>query len=371
MPANLFLRPRHGLSGLALLSCLLGAAAPSAFAADAAGPQQALREFAGTPAPTEPVVYGEREDVMRFAQQVADRHLFDVRWVRNLLAQSRYMPSVARLIMPPAAGTAKNWSAYRARFVEPRRIRAGAQFWRANEAWLQRAEQAYGVPPEIIVGIIGVETIYGLDMGSFRVLDALATLSFDFPSGRSDRSEFFRSELEQLFVLAHAEGMDATALRGSYAGAIGMAQFMPSSWNRYAVDFDKDGQADLRGNPADVIGSVANYLSQFGWQPGMPTHFSVVPPSDEAGLAILRAPDILPSFTAQEFSDRGALLDLPGQHFGGLLALVELENGTARRSYIAGTPNFYAITRYNWSSYYALAVIELGRAVRDALGQKP
>jgi membrane-bound lytic murein transglycosylase B len=203
-------------------------------------------------------------------------------------------------------------------------------------------------------------------MGGFRVLDALATLSFDFPSGRSDRSGFFREELAQLLVWSQREGMDAAGVRGSYAGAVGLPQFMPSNVNRLAVDFDGDGRVDLLGSAADAIGSVAHYLSAHGWQPGLPTHFSVAPPADPVQRAVLLAPDILPSFTPTQFAEHGAALERAGQETPGPLALVQLFNGDAEPSFVAGTQNFYAVTRYNWSSYYALAVIELGAAVAAA-----
>lgn len=312
----------------------------------------------------EAVIYGGREDVMRFGAELAERQGLDATWVQAQLAEARYIPNVAKFIMPPPAGTAKNWAAYRARFVEPKRIRAGLAFWRDNEKWLARAEAMYGVPPEIVVGIVGVETIYGQQMGGFRVIDALATLSFDFPAGRRDRSAFFRDELEQFLVLCHSENADPLALKGSYAGAMGMGQFMPSSWNRFAVDFDGDGRVDLHASGADVAGSVAHFLAEHGWQRGMPTHFDVAAPVDAADRAALLVPDILPSFTPQEFLAHGAALPAPAREFGDKLALIELQNGDAAPSYVAGTPNFYAVTRYNWSSYYALAVIELGRAVK-------
>jgi membrane-bound lytic murein transglycosylase B len=219
------------------------------------------------------------------------------------------------------------------------------------------------VPAEIVVGIIGVETYYGRIMGNFRTVDALATLAFDFPTGRKDRSGFFRDELEQLLVWCQRERCDLQGLRGSYAGAIGLSQFMPGSINRHAVDFDGDGRIDLLGSPADAIGSVANYLAAFGWQPGMPTHYPVSIPADASDRAVLLAPDIVPSFSAAQFAERGAVLGGQGAQHPGLLALVELHNGDAAPSYVAGTQNFYAVTRYNWSSYYALAVIELGAAV--------
>ncbi|MBL0727089.1 lytic murein transglycosylase B [Piscinibacter sp. HJYY11] len=309
------------------------------------------------------VTYGQREDVMRFATELAERRGLDAAWVKSVLAEARYVPNVARFIMPPPTGTAKNWAAYRARFVEPLRIRTGLAFWRENEKWLQRAEEMYGVPPEIVVGVVGVETLYGRHMGNFRVLDALATLSFDFPTGRKDRSAFFRDELEQLFVLAHSEKVDPRQLKGSYAGAMGMGQFMPSSWNKYAVDFDGDGRVDLHASPADVIGSIAHYLAEFGWQRGVPTRFEVSLPVDLADRAALLEPDIKPTFTAQQFAEKGAGLPAAGREFTGLLALVELHNGDAAPSYVAGTSNFYAVTRYNWSSYYAMAVIDLGEAI--------
>ena len=311
------------------------------------------------------VIYGLRDDVVAFAEGVAERHELDVEWVRNALAQARFVPAVARYIMPPTTGTAKNWAAYRARFVEPIRIRAGVAFWRANQRWLGQAEDLYGVAPEIVVGIVGVESIFGRQMGDFRVIDALATLAFDFPSGRKDRSAFFRDELEAWFVLCKSEGIDPLAWRGSYAGALGMAQFMPSSFNKSAVDFDGDGHVDLHGNAADVIGSVANYLAEFGWKRGLPARFDVKPPTDTSERAALLAPDIVPTFTAAEMVQRGAWLPEPALAVDSLLALVELQNGDAAPTYVAGTTNFYALTRYNWSSYYAMAVLALGEAVRS------
>jgi len=372
------------------------------------------------------VTYGRRADVMAFADGVAERRGLDTGWVRAALEQSRFVPNVARFIMPPPAGTAKNWAAYRSRFVEPIRIRAGIAFWNANEKWLALAEDLYGVPPEIVVGIVGVESIYGRQMGTFRVIDALATLAFDFPVGRKDRSDFFKDELESWFVLCKSESIDPLAWKGSYAGAIGMAQFMPSSFNKYAVDLDGDGHVDLARSSADAIGSVAHYLAEFGWQRGMPTRFEVDAPVDTVDRAVLLVPDIVPTFGVQEFAQRGARLDAaaivynarmeamrpaaasaptsaasaasavaasepasaasepdaaasaasvaasapaPGPSPVLKLALIELQNGDAATSYVAGTPNFYTITRYNWSSYYAMAVIELGEAVAREIGR--
>ncbi len=328
-----------------------------------AAPRKASPVVARDDAAPDVVTYGRRDDVVQFGAELAERHGLDPAWVQSALAESRFIPSVAKLIMPPPSGTAKNWAAYRARFVEPVRIRAGLAFWRENEAWLAKAEAVYGVPAHIVVGLVGVESIYGRHMGNFRVIDALATLAFDFPTGRRDRSPFFRDELAQLFVLSQREGIAPTSLKGSYAGALGMPQFMPSSANKYAVDFDGDGHIDLHHNAADVIGSVAHYLAEFGWQRDQPTRYPVAVPVEVTDRAALLAPDILPTFTAQQFAERGAALSPEGQAHGGLLALIELQNGNAANSYVAGTTNFYAITRYNWSSYYAMAVIDLGEAI--------
>ncbi len=318
-------------------------------------------------APAE-AAYGSSAEVLAFAAEVAERRQLPRDWIALQLGQARRVEAVRKLVMPPPAGTAKNWAAYRARFVEPQRIQAGLAFWRGNEAWLQQAETRWGVPPEIVVAIVGVETFYGRVTGNFRTLDALATLAFSFPPGRKDRSAFFRSELEEFFVLCAREGTDPQAVKGSFAGALGLPQFMPGSLNRHAVDLDGDGHIDLLNSPADVVGSVAHYLAVFGWQRGMPTHFVVSVPVDAVDRAALLAPDILPSFTAAQFTERGAMLDDAGRAHPGLLALVELQNGDRAPSYVAGTQNFYTVTRYNWSSYYALAVIELAQAL--ALAQQ-
>jgi membrane-bound lytic murein transglycosylase B len=323
-----------------------------------------LASLAGAASP-EPAAYGPRDDVMRFADEVAARHKDQLErtWVREQLQRARKVERVQQLIMPPPAGTAKNWTAYRARFLDRDRIAAGAAFWRANHAALARAEERWGVPAAVIVGVIGVETFYGRITGGFRVIDALATLSFDFPTGRRDRTPFFRSELEQFLLWCARERCDITQVQGSFAGAMGLPQFMPGSVNRWAVDFDGDGHVNLAASAHDAIGSVARYLHYFGWQRGIPTHFEVRAPDDAAQRVWLLGPDILPLFSADEFSERGAQLAPAGRTHDGPLALVELENGGATPSYVAGTRNFWAITRYNWSSYYAMAVIELGAAV--------
>ncbi len=307
---------------------------------------------------------GEREALRRFSAELAASDGFDEEALLKQLAKARVIPLVQRLMMPPPAGTAKDWAAYRARFIEPRRLQAGLAFWDTHAEALARAEQRFGVPAELVAGLIGVETFYGQITGNFRVIDALATLTFEFPKGRRDRSAFFRGELAEFLKLTRREGLDPFSLKGSYAGAMGWPQFMPGSWNRHAIDFDGDGRVDLINSPVDAIGSVAHYLAQHGWQPGMPTHYTVAAPVDTADRARLLAPDILPSFTPAQFAEAGAELSEGGREHPGPLALVELQNGSAAPSYVAGTSNFYALTRYNWSSYYAMAVIGLGRELR-------
>ena len=314
-------------------------------------------------------LYAARLEAMQFADDLAARRDLDQAWVRDVMGQARNLPMVSRLMQPPAKAFVKNWRVYRSRFIDPIRIDAGVKFWRANRSTLERAEKQYGVPAEIIVGIIGVETIYGRDTGSFRVMDALTTLAFDFPATHpraKERSDFFKGEIEQFLTLQNRRGasvVQTLSVKGSYAGAMGMPQFMPSSWAKYAVDFDGDGHIDLWNSPADVIGSVANYFKAFNWQPGMPTHYPVSFDKSHLDMDALMAPDILPTFSVASFAAKGAVLTGEALQHKGSLALVELLNGPDAPSYVAGTDNFYAITRYNWSSYYAMAVIELGREV--------
>lgn len=315
------------------------------------------------PTPVDAAAYGDRVDAMELADELARRHDLPQQWVRDALSEARYRQVVGRLIMPAANPGAKNWAAYRSRFVEPRRLRSGQRFWQAHAADLQRAEARYGVPAHIIAGVIGVETLYGRDTGKFRVLDALSTLSLDFPKGRSDRSAFFRQELGEFLALCREQGLEPRQVLGSFAGAIGWPQFMPSSIRRHGVDFDGDGHIDLINSPSDAIGSVANFLAAHGWQAQWPTHFTVTPPTAGAQLDTLLAPDIKPTFTAGQMQELGAQLPAAALNHPGPLAMVLLHNAGKPPTIVAGTRNFYAITRYNQSSYYALAVIELGQAI--------
>ena len=311
--------------------------------------------------------FGQRADAMALADTLAQRHALPAKWVRQQLSQAREIAAIPKLVLPPPVGVPKNWAAYHDRFVEPRRIEAGRAFWETHRATLARAEAQFGVPAEMVVGIIGVETFFGRHMGNYRVIDALVTLSLDFPAEHpraAERQKFFQDELGHLLVQMRRS--PKASLTGSYAGAMGWPQFMPSSWARFAVDYDGDGRIDLINSPVDAIGSVARYFQAFGWKTGMPTHYPVNLDNPALQKDTLLAPDILPSFSPARFQELGAQLDAEAQNHAGLLALVELQNGDQPPSYVAGTENFYVVTRYNWSSYYAMAVIALGQAVKAA-----
>ena len=315
--------------------------------------------------------FGNTTAVKALARELAKQHDMPVAWVQQQISKARLLPQVQQMILPAAAPTAKNWAAYRARFIEPRRIEAGVQFWRQHEAALQRAEKTYGVPAHYIVGILGVETYFGQHQGQFKVVDALATLSLAFPKEHkqaSEREVFFKNELGT-FLQQRLKNPSLKNQLGSYAGAIGWPQFMPSSIAKFAVDFDNDGRIDLAKSSTDAIGSIANYFQAYGWQTGMPTHFEVDMQAQGTALDALLAPDIVPSWTAAHLASQQVTLDEAGRAFEGPLALVELFNGTDAPSYVAGTENFFVVTRYNRSSYYALAVIELGETIEKALAQ--
>jgi membrane-bound lytic murein transglycosylase B len=355
------LQPTLALRQITAALLLMAAFAGDATAKSHAKAHKTVTHKAATRGPA----YGKTTEAIALADELAQQYKLPKAWVRDQISKAQFLKGVPKMVLPPTVPTAKNWRAYRERFIESRRIDAGTQFWQTYQSDLARAEQTYGVPAEIIVGIIGVETFYGQNMGNYRVLDALTTLTLNFPAAHprgAERQAFFKSELGYFLAQAHQQGDASTT--GSFAGAMGWPQFMPSSAAKFAVDFDGDGRIDLRNSPVDAIGSVANYFKAFGWQTGMPTHYPVS--FDEARLdkPTLLAPDILPSFSVSNFTAKGAVLDEQAQKHNGPLALVELFNGDEPPSYVAGTDNFYVVTRYNWSSYYALAVIELGQAVK-------
>ena len=320
--------------------------------------------------PAAPGSYAKRKDVQAFAQQVSTCYQVDPQWVENTLTKAKYQTSSAKFIIPKPAGK-RNWRKFKAPFLQADRVQAGILFWKVNTHLLAQAEQVYGVEPEAIIGILGVETIYGRYTGDFRIIDALSTLAFDFPAAaKRNRTDFFAKELAQYLAFCYKNGVDPLSIKGSYAGAMGMPQFMPSSLLTYGVDFDGDGHIDLHNSNADIIGSVANYLAQHGWQKGLPAVLPVnVDKISNNNLKILLEPDITPTFTLQQMADHGAQVDL-GEYANtfvesSLFSLINLENSDdGTTDYIAGTQNFYVITRYNRSSFYAATVEELGQSVK-------
>ncbi len=313
---------------------------------------------------------GNTPTVKALASRLSTEHQLPKAWVQQQIASARLLPQVQQMVLPPVSPTAKNWQAYRSRFLQAARIQAGVAFARKYADELQRAEVNYGVPSAYVLGVLGVETFFGQHQGQFKVLDALATLSMAFPKEHpyaSERQAFFENELGHHLKQLRQQPSLKNQL-GSFAGASGWPQFMPSSIAKFAVDFDGDGRIDLARSPVDAMGSVAHYFQAFGWQTGMPTHFEVKVNATEADLAALLAPDIVPSWSLAHLQDKGVEV-MSASGYAQPLALVQLFNADDPPSYVAGTENFFVITRYNRSSYYALAVIELGEAVAKALGE--
>jgi membrane-bound lytic murein transglycosylase B len=293
-------------------------------------------------------------DERAFVDEMVREHGYDRAELTGLLEDAQFQEGIIALISKPAES--KPWYEYRAIMLTPERIEQGVEFWKRNAETLRRAEAEYGVPPEVVTAILGVETRYGRNTGRHRVLDALVTLAFGYPK----RAPFFRKELVQFLLMVREEGLDARELNGSYAGAMGRAQFMPSSFRAFAVDFDGDGRRDLWASDADAIGSIANYFVRNGWRPGE----QVVLPAagvDERHRRFLDA-GVKPSFTLGDLAAAGVRVSaggLPADTPASLFDLDE-EDGPA---YWAGLQNFYAITRYNRSELYAMAVYELSREI--------
>ncbi len=306
--------------------------------------------------------YGKREDVQGFIRQMAERHGFVEHELKFLFSRARREPAILAAIAPPKTAPMRSWQTYRSRFINDARIAEGAEFWRRHAAALERAAKEHGVPEEIIVAIIGVETVYGRQMGTWRVIDALSTLAFDY----APRAEFFRDELEQYLLFARDAGIDVFSVRGSYAGAIGIPQFMPGSYRRFAVDFDGDGAIDLRASPADAIGSVANFLARHGWRRGERVELPArVTGGNTGGAAHRELVDagIEPKTPLAELKRYGVetrtdlALETP-------VALIELESPGAATEYRLGLRNFYVLTRYNRSVLYASAVYDLAQEIK-------
>nr|WP_148415491.1 lytic murein transglycosylase B [Noviherbaspirillum massiliense] len=351
---------------LALTACVSDAKqtshAPAGIKAKKAVDTQETGEFAN---------FNQWKDVSDFIDEMVAKHGFDRSELEAIFRQARYVDTTIQLIKPAPPGKPKNWQAYRARFVEPVRINAGVAFWDSYADALARAEAEYGVPAEIIVGILGVETIYGRNTGNFRVLDALTTLAFSYPDtpNRAARMSFFRGEIANTLLFARDAKIDPFSLLGSYAGAIGWPQFMPGSIRRYAVDFDGDGKVDLRNSPVDAIGSVASFLVQHGWKRGEPIVFPAsVASAGNTGWEMFIGQGLEAKFSLEELKTAGVTssAEPPADMLYGL---VDLQNGTDPTEYWLGTGNFFAITKYNRSFFYAMSVIDLGRAVRTARGQ--
>ena len=302
--------------------------------------------------------FANNPNARQFIDKMVNKHGFDRQQLQEILSQAKRLDSVLRLMdnqapttsVKPPSGPNGAWLRYRKKFITPDNVQNGVVFWNQYEDALNRAWQVYGVPPEIIVGIIGVETRWGRVMGKTRILDALATLSFNYPR----RAEYFSGELETFLLMARDEQDDPLNLKGSFAGAMGYGQFMPSSYKQYAVDFSGDGHINL-WDPVDAIGSVANYFKAHGWVKG----------DQVAVMANGQAPGLPNGFkTKYSISQLAAAGLTPQQPLGNhqQASLLRLDVGTGYQ-YWYGLPNFYTITRYNHSTHYAMAVWQLGQAV--------
>jgi len=300
--------------------------------------------------------YQERPDVVAFVDEMAVTHGFARDELLALFTQVERKQAILDAIARPAEKT-KSWHEYRDIFVTPARIAQGIEFRRANAAALARAEAEFGVSADVIVAIIGVETLYGRNTGSYRVADALTTLAFDYPP----RGSFFRQELVQFLLLAREEGVDPLSLTGSYAGAMGYGQFIPSSFRAYSVDFDGDGKRDIWRNPVDAIGSVANYFRRHGWRANGPVVVRAEPVDSRADSIANDALTL--GHTVGKIRDLG--VTMPGYADEEPALLLRLD-GADGPEYWVGLHNFYVITRYNRSAMYALAVHQLGESIASA-----
>lgn len=304
---------------------------------------------------------GARPEVQAFLDEIATRNDLDRADLGKLFGRVQRLDRVLDLMNAPSRpGARRIWSEYRGRFVDDFRINEGVRFWQRNATAVTLAGERSGVPEAIIVAIIGVETVYGRQTGDFRVVETLSTLGFDY----EPRAPYFRGELEQFLLYARENKVDPMQPRGSYAGAMGLPQFMPTSLRRWAVDLDGDGRIDLMNSAPDALGSVGNFLKAHGWAPGKATHYAASI-EDPGSIADLVAAGPKPSFTIEQLHTRGVLAteEVPVTE---MLVLVDLPEGDNPTHYVLGTENFYAITRYNRSYFYAMAVIELANALKKA-----
>ena len=304
--------------------------------------------------------YQEHPLALEFVDRMVAEHGFDRQSLLDLLARAERKQSIIDAMNRPAEKV-KPWKEYRKIFIQEKRIDLGAEFWRRHRSTLEAVERDYGVDPAVIVAVIGVETYYGRNTGSFRVVDALATLAFDYPK----RSPFFTKELENFLLLTREQNKNPLALKGSYAGAMGYGQFMPSSYRHYAVDFDGDDFIDIWENPGDAIASVANYMLRHGWKPGeqvaAPARGSAA--FDDPGLNRLEKP----ATTVGQFWHRGLT---PAAGIADDLTAMPMKlEGEEGDEYWLGFDNFYTITRYNHSHRYAMAVYQLSELIRERVGE--
>lgn len=300
--------------------------------------------------------FAERPVVQAYIDQLVRQDGFKRARLLQIFSQVKPLPAVIQAIERPAESLP--WYHYRSIFMTPARIAGGVAFWQAHRATLERAERVYGVPPQIVTAIIGVETLYGERMGNWQVMDALATLGFDYPP----RAHYFRSQLTQFLLLARTEGFNPLLPKGSYAGAMGMGQFMPGSYRHYAVDFDHNGRRDLWSNTNDAIGSVANYLARHGWQRG---GMVAIRATIEGTPPVTDKPKFKPGLTPAQLAalhvqSRTRLITSSGS-----FSLIRLE-GRQHPQYWVGAKNFYAIMRYNYSPLYAMVVYQLSMAICKA-----
>ncbi len=309
--------------------------------------------FALLPLLASPYVFAaDLPGIPQFIDEMVAKHQFKRDELVQVFQRAQHRQAVIDAISAPA--TIKPWLEYRAIFINPKRIIGGLQFWRSHAEALQRAEKQYGVAQEIIVALIGVETLYGSNSGKYSVLDALTTLAFDYPR----RAGFFRSELEQYLLLARDQNFELFKVQGSYAGAMGIPQFMPSSYRSYAVDFNGDGKIDLLRDPVDAIGSVANYLRQHGWVSGEPVaaRASI---GENGSAASMAGPHTVAAWAASGVQPDKQVAE------GMSARLIDFTVAEGKEFWLAFN-NFNVITRYNNSDFYAMSVHQLAEALRDA-----
>ncbi len=316
------------------------------------------------PEQIEPIYHFEEQpEVIAFVDQMQTKHGFEPAQLLKAFSLTKRSADAIRLMTPAPTNFKKSWPVYRSKYLDNFRISQGVKFWSDNQKSIAQASEKYGVPEEIMVSIIGVETVYGRVTGNFRVMDALSSLAFAYPR----RAAFFKEELEQFLLLARDQDWDLFEVKGSFAGAIGLPQFMPGSIRRHAVDFSQDGKIDLRSSPEDAVGSIASFLVNHGWQPGKPTH-ALAQLIDPTLAANWLSAGLKPSVVAAQAKEQGVASTWAGPNKDAqeLLALIELQVPDEPSQYVVAAQNFYVITRYNQSSFYALAVIELAQALRAA-----